>query len=76
MTSSIAKLDQLSEDGIRQLVAVQLQLRPRDLQVIRVGRGRCAVQAPLQALHHRLLRFLQDVKLADVLDSGQTPLET
>jgi Rrf2 family protein len=31
--------------------------------------GRCAVQAPLQALHHRLVRFLRDVKLSDVLQT-------
>jgi Rrf2 family protein len=33
--------------------------------------GRCAVQAPLQALHHRLVRFLQDVSLADVILPGR-----
>ncbi|HET6249967.1 MAG TPA: Rrf2 family transcriptional regulator [Tepidisphaeraceae bacterium] len=32
--------------------------------------GRCAVQAPLQALHHRLVRFLREVKLSDVVVSG------
>jgi Rrf2 family protein len=40
--------------------------------------GRCAVQAPLQALHHRLVRFLQDVTLADVILPGRridVPLE-
>jgi Rrf2 family protein len=29
--------------------------------------GHCAVQAPLQALHQRLVRFLGDVRLADVV---------
>jgi len=33
--------------------------------------GRCAVQAPLQALHHRLVRFLKDVKLADIILPGR-----
>ncbi|HWE95267.1 MAG TPA: Rrf2 family transcriptional regulator [Tepidisphaeraceae bacterium] len=33
--------------------------------------GRCAVQAPLQALHFRLVRFLHDVKLADIILPGR-----
>jgi Rrf2 family protein len=33
--------------------------------------GRCAVQAPLQALHYKLVRFLQDVKLADIILPGR-----
>ncbi len=32
--------------------------------------GHCAVQAPLQALHHRLVRFLEDVRVADVVRPG------
>ena len=37
-----------------------------DADACRVS-GHCAVQAPLQALHHRLVRFLRDVKLSDVV---------
>ena len=29
--------------------------------------GRCAVQMPLQALHQRFVRFLQEVKLSEVI---------
>lgn len=37
-----------------------------DADACRVS-GRCSVQAPLQALHQRLVRFLQDVKLSEVI---------
>jgi Rrf2 family protein len=33
--------------------------------------GRCAVQAPLEALHYRLVHFLKDVKLADLILPGR-----
>ena len=32
--------------------------------------GHCAVQAPLQALHRRLVKFLGDVTLGDLAQSG------
>jgi len=40
--------------------------------------GGCPVQAPLQALHHRLVRFLKEVKLSDLILPGHridVPLE-
>jgi Rrf2 family protein len=40
--------------------------------------GECPVQAPLQALHHRLVRFLKAVKLSDLILPGHridVPLE-
>jgi Rrf2 family protein len=37
-----------------------------DADACRVS-GHCAVQAPLQALNDRLVRFLQDVQLSDVI---------
>lgn len=37
-----------------------------DTNACRVS-GHCVVQAPLQALHNRLVRFLGDVRLADVV---------
>lgn len=40
--------------------------------------GECPVQAPLQALHHRLVRFLKEVKLSDLILPGHridVPLE-
>ncbi len=43
-----------------------------------VGSG-CPVRQPLRALHHRLVRFLKDVKLADLLQPGyriDVPLES
>jgi Rrf2 family protein len=43
-----------------------------------VGRT-CPVRQPLRALHHRLVRFLKDVKLADLLQAGHridVPLES
>lgn len=39
----------------------------------------CPVRSPLRALHHRLVRFLKDVKLADLLQPGfriDVPLES
>ncbi len=42
---------------------------PGDADACRVS-GRCAVQAPLQALHHRLVQFLKRVKLSDVAPRG------
>ena len=39
---------------------------PGEATTCRVS-GHCAVQAPLQALHERLVRFLGDVKLCDVV---------
>jgi len=41
--------------------------------------GDCPVQAPLQALHHRLVRFLKEVKLSDLILPGHridVPLES
>lgn len=43
---------------------------PEEEEACRVN-GKCAVQAPLQALHFRLVRFLQNFTLADVLDSAE-----
>ena len=40
-----------------------------DAHACRVS-GHCAVQAPLQALHERLVRFLRGVRLADVVRPG------
>jgi Rrf2 family protein len=37
--------------------------------------GTCTVQAPLQALHRRLVRFLSDVKLSDIVLPGTMPIE-
>lgn len=31
----------------------------------------CPVQAPILALHHKLVRFLRDVKLSDVVSPGK-----
>ncbi|HWE04443.1 MAG TPA: Rrf2 family transcriptional regulator [Tepidisphaeraceae bacterium] len=42
---------------------------PIDADACRVS-GHCAVQAPLQALHEKLVSFLQDVRLADVILSN------
>jgi Rrf2 family protein len=49
-----------------------------DADACRVS-GHCAVQAPLQALHHRLVRFLADVRVSDVVKPsgvGDMPTET
>jgi Rrf2 family protein len=40
--------------------------------------GGCPIQSPIHALHHRLVGFLQDVKLSDLILPGQridVPLE-
>src|SRR6185437_1803693 len=42
---------------------------PGDADACRVS-GHCAVQAPLQALHYRLVQFLADVRLSDVVKPG------
>lgn len=32
--------------------------------------GNCAVRAPLEALHHRLIKFLKDVRLSEIVQPG------
>ncbi len=39
---------------------------PADADACRVS-GHCIVQAPMQSLHHRLVQFLRDVRVGDVV---------
>lgn len=53
-------------------------LGPGESRNCKVGPSACPIQAPIHALHRKLVSFLKEVKVADVVLNGQritTPLE-